>query len=530
MKKKKKNDDGILRLIPQKRKGILKLVFSRFFIIFLLILMQVGILLSIYQFFLDFFPHINLFLSAFSIVMIFYLFNHKMTYSAKLTWLGIIMLFPIPGTILLFLTKYDFGHYTLKKRMEFLIKSTKRILPYDKNIINNAELKHSGVTDLNHYINRTGCFPIYDKIETEYFPCGESKFASLLDELEKAEHFIFMEYFIIAEGYMWGKILEILHRKVQQGVDVRVIYDGMCEMSTLTHDYPKRMAELGIKCKAFAPIAPFLSTHYNYRDHRKILVIDGKVAYNGGINLADEYINKLERFGHWKDTAVMIKGSAVQSFTLMFLQMWNIDEKEPEWDKWLAVPEDININKNMADGYVMPYADCPLDEEKVGENVYMDIFNRATKYIHVMTPYLILDGELETSIKFAAERGIDVKLILPGIPDKKTAYALAKTHYKELIRSGVKIYEYTPGFVHSKVFVCDDKKAVVGTINLDYRSLYHHFECATYMYKTNCIPAIEADFQQTLRDCRQVTPETIKKEKLYYKVMGQILKLVAPLF
>ncbi|MDE5570156.1 MAG: hypothetical protein K2I82_05825, partial [Ruminococcus sp.] len=268
----------------------------------------------------------------------------------------------------------------------------------------------------------------------------------------------------------------------------------------------------------------------NYRDHRKILVIDGKIAYNGGINFADEYINKKERFGHWKDAAVMIKGSAVQSFTLMFLQMWNIDEKEPEWDKWLTVPKNISINRSIAEGCVMPYADCPLDGDKVGENVYMDILNRATKYVHIMTPYLILDGELETSIKFAAERGIDVKIILPGIPDKKTAYALAKTHYKELIKSGVKIYEYTPGFVHSKVFVCDDEKAVVGTINLDYRSLYHHFECATYMYRTSCIPAIEADFQQTLGDCRKVTPETIRNEKLYYKVTGQILKLVAPLF
>lgn len=535
--KKKDNNDGILRLIPQRKKGILRIFFSRLFMIVLLILLQIGIILSIYQFFIDFFPHINLFLSVFIIVMVFYLFNDKMTYSAKLTWLAIIMLFPVPGTILLFVTKYDVGHYTLKKRMQNLIESTKHILKHDKKIMNNTELKKSGITDLCYYINRTGCFPLYSNAETEYFPCGEAKFASVLEELEKAENFIFMEYFIIAEGYMWGKILEILRRKVQQGVEVRVMYDGMCEMSTLTHDYPKRMAEIGIKCKAFAPIAPFLSTHYNYRDHRKILVIDGKTAYTGGINFADEYINKKARFGHWKDTAVMIKGSAVQSFTLMFLQMWNIDEKEPVWDKWLKIPESVfynnnnnNNNINTSDGCLMPYADCPLDGYKVGEHVYMDILNRATKYVHIMTPYLILDGELETAIKFAAERGIDVRIILPGIPDKKTAYALAKTHYKELIKSGVKLYEYTPGFVHAKVFVCDDEKAVVGTINLDYRSLYHHFECALYMYKTSCIPSIEADFQQTLSYCRQVTPETIKNEKLYYKVTGQVLKLIAPLF
>ena len=207
--------------------------------------------------------------------------------------------------------------------------------------------------------------------------------------------------------------------------------------------------------------------------------------------------------------------------------MWNISEREPEWDKWLEPPENSD---RIACGYVMPYADCPLDDDKVGENVYMDILNRATSYVHIMTPYLILDGELENSLKFAAERGIDVKIILPGIPDKKAAYALAKTHYHELTKAGVKIYEYTPGFVHSKVFVCDDEKAVVGSINLDYRSLYHHFECATYMYRTSCIPDIESDFTQTLKKCRQVTPETIKNEKLFYKITGQLLKLVAPLF
>ena len=285
------------------------------------------------------------------------------------------------------------------------------------------------------------------------------------------------------------------------------------------------MANLGIKCRGFAPITPFLSTYYNYRDHRKILVIDGKTAFTGGINFADEYINRRERFGHWKDSAVMLKGEAVRSFTLMFLQMWNISEKEPEWDKWLEPVKSTNCG-----GFVMPYADCPLDDYRVGENVYIDILNRATSYVHIMTPYLIIDGELENALKYAAQRGIDVKIILPGIPDKKMAFALAKTHYKELTKAGVKLYEYTPGFVHSKIFVSDDEKAVVGTINLDYRSLYHHFECAAYMYRTSCISEIEADFSATLEKCREVTLETIKKEKIFYKISGQILKFVAPLF
>ena len=276
----------------------------------------------------------------------------------------------------------------------------------------------------------------------------------------------------------------------------------------------------------FSPATPFASTHYNYRDHRKILVIDGHTAFNGGVNIADEYINEKEKFGHWKDTAVMLKGSAVRNFTLMFLQMWSIDEQNPEFDKYLNA--DIPKSQKTC-GYVMPYGDCPLDDDKVGERVYMDILNRAQRYVHIMTPYLILDGETETALKFAAERGVDVRLILPGIPDKAIAYALAKTYYASLLKSGVKIYEYTPGFVHAKVFVSDDCKAVIGTINLDYRSLYHHFECATFMYKTDCIAEIEKDYQTTLAKCRKATFETLKKEKAVTKLIGGAARVIAPL-
>ncbi|MCM1243305.1 MAG: phospholipase D-like domain-containing protein, partial [Roseburia sp.] len=266
--------------------------------------------------------------------------------------------------------------------------------------------------------------------------------------------------------------------------------------------------------------------HYNYRDHRKILVIDGHTAFNGGVNLADEYINAKVKFGHWKDTAVMVKGEAVKSYTLMFLQMWGIHEKESEYERYLSYP---TYPVQEAEGYVIPYGDCPLDDDKLGERVYMDILNRALSCVHIMTPYLILDGEMETALKFAAERGVDVSLILPGIADKAIPYALAKTHYASLLESGVNIYEYTPGFVHAKVCVSDLSEAVVGTINLDYRSLYHHFECATYMYKTDCVAGIEADFQATLARCRQVTLESVRREKWYVKLLGRLMKVVAPL-
>lgn len=517
--------ERIVRLIPKKKKGFLRFIFSRMLIIGVLITFQLLMLLIIYAWFYEYIPHFEAMQKLFSVCMVIYLFKCDMDSSGKLTWLFIIMITPVPGTILLWFTKKDIGNLAMKERLNYIIGETRYKLPQDGKVINNPDIVNSCTDDLCRYLNKSGCFPVYANTDVRYFSSGEEKFDALIEELMKAEKFIFLEYFILDEGYMWGRILGILEEKAKQGVEVRVMYDGMCEISTLSFDYPERMAKLGIKCKDFSPIRPFISTHYNYRDHRKILVIDGKVAFNGGINLADEYINRIERFGHWKDTAVMLKGEAVQSFTLMFLQMWNMSEKSPQWDEFL---KDTYKNSEST-GFVMPYADQPLDDYKVGENVYMDILNRATDYVHIMTPYLILDDSLETALKFAAQRGVDVKIILPGIPDKKMAYALAKTHYKALTESGVKLYEYTAGFVHAKVWSCDDCKAVVGTINLDYRSLYHHFECATYMYKTDCIYDIEQDFHDTLEKCREVTPETIKKEKFFYKFWGALLKIIAPL-
>lgn len=516
-------DNEVMSLIPKRKKGILRLLFSRIGLAVILLIIQVGVLLSVYNWFMGYFKWFALVQAIFSIGMVFYLFNCSMDATAKLTWLFLIMLFPVPATIMLFFTQRNIGHRLVQARQVELISATKELIPQDKDTILRKELVESGTDDLCSYINRSGCFPIYENTEVSYFPLGEDKFAAMLTELRKAEKFIFLEYFIIDEGLMWGSILKILADKASAGVDVRVMYDGMCEMSTLTSDYPKRLEKLGIKCKPFSRIHPFISSHYNYRDHRKILVIDGKVAFNGGVNLADEYINHIERFGHWKDTAIMLKGDAVQSLTLMFLQMWNMIEPNIKWDEALI------CEKAGADGFVMPYCDEPLDEDKVGETVYIDILYRAKKYVHIMTPYLILDNELETALKYAAQRGVDVKIILPGIPDKKAAYALAKNHYKTLVAAGVQIYEYTPGFVHAKVFISDDEKAVVGTINLDYRSLYHHFECATYLYKVNCIPEIENDFEDTLGKCRQVTSDTIKKEKLSYKLLGGFMKIIAPI-
>lgn len=515
-----------LRLLKKGHKGLVYALFSRFGLVVLMLLVQVAMIVVFYNIFKEYVPHYYGLSMVFTAIMVLILINSRMDPSSKVTWLIIIMIMPVFGCLLYIYTQSDIGHRALKKRTDDLINDVRDTIPQDQQVMEKLSAECPGAAALSQYMQRSGCRPIYANSDVKYFPSGEDKFAELLKQLRKAEQFIFLEYFIIDEGIMWGEVLEILAEKAKKGVEIRVMYDGTCEFSLLPRNYPEKLRELGISCKVFAPLTPFLSTHYNYRDHRKILVIDGRVAFTGGVNLADEYINERERFGHWKDTAIMVRGEAVRSFTMLFLQMWNITEPKPDFGVYIDQPTG---EIPEARGYVLPYGDCPLSSEKLGERVYMDILNRATNYVHIMTPYLVLDGVMETALEFAAERGVDVRLILPGIPDKKAAYALAKTHYRRLLDSGVKIYEYTPGFVHAKVFVSDSREAVVGTINLDYRSLYHHFECAAYMYDSGCIPHIEEDFQQTLEKCRRVTYETIKKEKLITKLTGFVMKAIAPL-
>ena len=435
---------------------------------------------------------------------------------------------PVLGVLLFCYTKEDVGHRMLKKRLLELEGQTRSQLPQNKKTGKALDADCPGAASLAQYLRgRGGGFPVYENTQVTYFPSGEAKFAALLPQLESATQYIFLEYFIIDEGLMWGKILEVLARKALQGVDVRVMYDGTCEFSTLPRNYPRLLEKLNIQCKVFSPVQPFVSTHYNYRDHRKILVIDGRVGFTGGVNLADEYINHIQKHGRWKDAAVMLEGEAVRSLTAQFLQMWGI-LKEPEYEQFLTQP--IPVPEN-AKGVAAPYGDCPLDGERVGEMVYIDLLNRARDYIHIMTPYLILDGELETALKFAAERGVDVHLILPGKPDKRFPYALAKSHYSALLDSGVKISEWSPGFVHAKVFVVDGREAVVGTINLDYRSLYHHFEDAVWMVDAPCIRDIEQDFQHTLEQCRTVenTSASIWQKHYLLRATGMLLKVIAPL-
>ena len=521
---KSSQDNSSVLLLEKGRRGALNVLFGRTMLIVVLLALQVLLLFWVFRT-LRFIQYIYAAQQALNVVFILHMVNRTSNPSIKITWILLVVLAPPVGVFLYLFVEMDWGHRVLNRRLGQLIEETAALLPNDEALTAKLEREAPELSSLARYTWRNGRFPAYGNTETEYLPDGEKALEAMLRELDRAQEFIFLEFFIIDEGEMWGRVLKKLEEKVAQGVEVRVLYDGTCAIFRLPYRYPKMLEQLGIKCKMFSPLRPLVSTHYNNRDHRKIMVVDGRVAFTGGVNLADEYINRKRLFGHWKDNALLLRGEAVRSFTLMFLQMWNISERGDNYAKYLSVSAPVP----GARGYVLPYGDSPLDDERVGEMVYLDIIGRATRYVHIMTPYLILDQEMITALTFAAKRGVEVSVILPHIPDKKYAFALAKTHYRELISAGVHILEYTPGFVHAKVFVSDDLKAVVGTINLDYRSLYLHFECAAFLYDTPAVAEVERDFRRTAWACQEIRLEDLRRVNLFTRAAGWLLKVLAPL-
>lgn len=512
-------------LLKKGKRGLVHIIFGRTTVIILLLALQ---FFAIFGLFFYFENHIAVAyggLTAVSLVAAIFVANSHDNPAIKLSWTVLIMLAPVFGTLLYAFVHTELGHRVMHKRLAKVLEQTSKYISKDALTMSEIKATNKELYNTASYAQKVSGYPIYPAEEIKYFDSGESMWKEMLDRLEKAERFIFIEFFIIERGIMWDKMLDIIKRKVKEGVEVRVMYDGTCAVNLLPYSYPKELAKMGIKCRMFSPLRPFVSTHYNNRDHRKILVIDGKYAFTGGANLADEYINRKARFGHWKDCAVMLSGECVKSFTLMFLQIWNIAGGKDDYEHYLS----FSKRENVSDGYVLPYSDSPLDHEKLGENIYMEIINTAKDYVYIMTPYLIIDNEMSTALQNAAKRGVDVRIILPSIPDHKYAFALAKTHYKELIPAGVKIYEYTPGFVHSKLFLSDNCKAVAGTINLDYRSLYLHFECAVYMYGTSVTAEILKDFESTFPKCKAVCTADIKKQGIFTRLWGGLLKLLAPL-
>ena len=510
-------------------RGLWKILFGRTTLLAILLLVQVIFLVGVFAVLNEHVFLLNQLMGVIALIIIFYILNHRHNASFKLTWIVLILALPVLGVFFYVFTKMQPGTATVRKRIEREIDRQSGYLMQDQGIFRELLVESPENAGLVNYMHDYGNYPVYKESQVKYFPSGEEKFKELLAQLELAEEYIFMEYFIVDKGIMWDSILEILERKAREGVEVRFMYDGTCSLSLLPPYYGSRLEKKGIQCRVFAPLQPFLTTHHNNRDHRKIVVIDGHTAFTGGVNLADEYINERERFGHWKDTAVMIKGPAVRSFTLMFLQMWDVSsKKKTNLEKYLKY--DFVPDPEMhGDGYVLPYGDSPYDDENVGERVYMDILYNAKEYVHIMTPYLILDDEMVAALTYAVKRGVDVKIIMPHIPDKEYAYILARTYYPILLAEGVEIYEYTPGFVHAKVFTRDDEKAVGGTINLDFRSLYLHFEDAVYMYKNSEVYNIEADFQDTLSMCQRITIDDCRNYSVVKRIAGAFLKIVAPL-
>jgi len=522
------------------KRSVLQVVFSRTMLIMVLIVLQFAYIIArVYAYA----GHLPILLGGeFLIVatMMAIILNSKENSAIKLSWCFLVGIFPIFGSIVYFVVKYDFGYRVTQRRITITEAESKKYLPEQEKELEELKNVDAQTYHIAKYLRKTSGSLVSQNNDVKYFPIGEEMFEEMIKQLESAKEYIFLEYFMISHGKMWDTILKILVKKAKEGVDVRLLYDGTCSVYLLPYKYPERIEKLGIKCRMFAPPIPFISTHYNNRDHRKIMVIDGNVAFTGGVNLCDEYINIDSPFGHWKDVGIMLKGDAVYDFTLMFMQMWSATVAKttqdicfPNMQKYMKKTsfylENFDSEQEENIGYVIPYADNPVDSENVGENVYIDILNQAKEYVYIMTPYLILDGEMLHAITFAAKRGVDVRIILPHIPDKWFAFVLAQANYKVLLEAGVKVYEYTPGFVHAKVFVADDERAVVGSMNLDYRSLYWHYECSAYLYKVPAIADIYKDFMDTQEKCECVSQETIKNIGVFSKAAAFVLKIVAPL-
>ena len=506
---------------------ILNFISKRVFIVGFIILIQIIWGISMLTRLTEYSSALNSVLAILSMLVVLYIINKDDNPAYKLAWIIPILSFPLFGGILYLM----FGDKRPTKRMRIQMdKSAARISAFsiaEDHILEQIKEEDKIAYGQMKYITDCAHYPAYRNTESTYYNSGEACYPVLLDELRKAKHFIFMEYFIVEEESMWDGILSVLKQKAAEGVEVRFMYDDMGCVALLPYKYYKKLEEYGIKSVAFNPVIPFFSLVMNHRDHRKITVIDGNVGFMGGWNLADEYINVKERFGYWKDTAVMLKGDAVWNLTSMFLVTWNSVRPDKE-DVRRYMPGIMTPNPVQAEGYVQPYGDSPLDRENVSESVFLNMINSAQNYIYMSTPYLVIDNEMMTALVLAAKRGVDVRIITPGIPDKKYVFLLTQSYYSQLVQGGVKIFQFDPGFIHAKSFVCDDKFAIVGTINLDYRSLYLHFECGTFFYGTPVVEAVKQDLLETMEVSTEQTYAMTQKN-IFKRLLQAVLRVLAPL-
>lgn len=458
-----------------------------------------------------------------AMILVIHIINDESNSSYKISWIILILWMPPFGSLLFLFFRSQRLHGKIDKSISLLTKHSSEYIKRDPKLYDRLKQENLDLYYLSNYLEKNTVAQIYSNSTANYFKSGKLIFDDMLKELEAAKEFIFLEYFIIGQGYMWESILNILEKKASEGLEVRVMYDGTNGIGgNLPQNYNKILEAKGIKSSVFIELSPILYPYYNNRDHRKILVIDGKVAYTGGINLSDEYINRKQKYGYWKDTGIKIEGSAVNLFTMMFLQMWN--RVKLNFDDFKTFNRDYKIK---SDAYILAFGTTPINKVSESANTYLDMINRAKKSIRIMTPYFIVGEAFLDSLSLAAKKGVEVSIILPKIQDKKIAKLLAQTYYERLIESGVNIFEFSPGFIHAKSISIDAKEAIIGTINFDFRSLYLNFECAVYLYKSKAIKQYEEDFAETLKE--SILIKDIKKISKFELAIGKILKIFSPL-
>lgn len=509
-------------------KKLLKLMFSRLAFVALFMLLQIFVLVSTLFSFQDMFTTVQTVSVALSLVTVIYIINQDGSSAFKIAWILPIVFLPLFGIpIYILFGKKRTPESKRAKVAGMLLRYRQAVSAVASRTADVAKASPEAALQ-SAYLERSAGAPVFTKTETKYFKLGDELFPAMLEELRKAKRFIFLEYFIVEPGVMWDAILDILADKAAAGLDVRLIYDDMGCIMTLPRNYDKQMEKLGIRCCTFHRFQPVLTGTFNNRDHRKICVIDSEVAFTGGVNLADEYINRRERFGHWLDCGIMLRGEAVYSFTLMFLSMWDyIRHEEDPPSRFL--PRFGAFESVRDDGFVQPYSDAPSDDEAVGETAYINMLSRAKRYVYICTPYLVIDNELMNALTSAAKCGIDVRMITPGVPDKWYVHMVTRSYYAPLLRAGVRVYEYIPGFIHSKTMVCDDECGICGTINMDYRSLYLHHECAVWMCGSSAIADMRDSFVNTLGKCVEITPELYRNRSWVMKLGQSLLRVFAPL-
>ena len=507
--------------------GKFRLLMSKYGFSIIIMLLELFLVFAAFFYFNQLVPN---WLSALVIVSlhigtILAIVNRNMPPESKVTWI-LFAVVPVFG----FLLYLMIGERRLsKKEIQQLEKMDSMKFREDNSYDLRVQLKQenkSAFGIVKSLLSMDHNADVYDGTASQYFPLGEEMFEAMLDDLRSAKKFIFLEFYIIDPGLMWNRILQILVDKVQQGVEVKLLYDDIGCMATLPGDYTKRLRKMGIDAHKFNKVIPRMTVAYNNRDHRKILVVDGQVGYTGGINLADEYINHIVRFGHWKDGGVRLEGRAVKALTRLFLLNWYINRGEiTDFDRY-----HFDSQRVEGKGLYIPYGSGPkpIYKEQVGKAVYQNIINQAIDYVYITTPYLIIDYDLTEDIKNAAMRGVDVRIVTPFIPDKKLIQIVTRGAYPDLLEAGVKIYEYTPGFIHSKNVISDDELAVVGTINFDYRSLVHHYENAVLMYQTESIADIKQDFEDLFDVSKEISLETLQNS-WYQRLLKEIMQLFAPL-